>query len=238
VRKGLGGFVHKPPKQQSELVKRDECIQRRDTRIEILLELLRPTTYRQFAAGSKKHRFQTTPFEEAEVEAKIGALQDELPNEDEHWTFLIKLGCSEVPKCAPCKKALAPIRRWLFLIINSFMAVDYMIKNVSNFFKGVTDFLGSIDEPDYDEWEAVIERESLSCKQCGGVAPPVFGAENKYKCLYCSKRFSNSKHNIASKLLHKQDIQDGRIRREKEKQSHYDKVLSRIKEKNIDNVQG
>ena len=70
-------------KQQTELDRRNESIQQRDTRIEILEELLRLKTLQKFAASSEKHQHQITLFDEAEVEAEIDALREALPDEAE-----------------------------------------------------------------------------------------------------------------------------------------------------------
>jgi len=70
-------------RQQSELEQHEQTIQQRDTRIEILEELLRLKTLQKFAASSEKHRHQITLFDEAEVEAEIEALRDELGDDDD-----------------------------------------------------------------------------------------------------------------------------------------------------------
>ena len=56
-------------------------IRQRDTRIEILEELLRLKRIQQFAASSEKHFQQIQLFDEVELEADIAALCAELPDE-------------------------------------------------------------------------------------------------------------------------------------------------------------
>lgn len=58
---------------------RDAALRQRDTRIEILEELLRHKKVQQFAASSEKSSSQIILFDEAELEAGIDALRDQLP---------------------------------------------------------------------------------------------------------------------------------------------------------------
>lgn len=44
-----------------------------------------------------------------------------------------------------------------------------------------------------------VEQDSITCK-CGGLAVPVFDASNKYHCVKCGSRFSNSRHHIYETL--------------------------------------
>jgi len=44
-----------------------------------------------------------------------------------------------------------------------------------------------------------VEQDSITCK-CGGLAVPVFDASNKYHCVKCDSRFSNSRHHIYETL--------------------------------------
>lgn len=44
-----------------------------------------------------------------------------------------------------------------------------------------------------------VEQESITCR-CGGLAVPVFDANNKYHCVKCNSRFSNARHALESKL--------------------------------------
>lgn len=66
---------------QQQLASQEEAIQRRDARIEILEELLRHKKIQQFAASSEKLLSQIGLFDEAELEAKIDALSDQLPDD-------------------------------------------------------------------------------------------------------------------------------------------------------------
>lgn len=63
---------------QQQLASKEHAIQQRDTRIDLLEELLRLKTIQKFAASSEKQRDQITLFDEAETEAEIQALRDEV----------------------------------------------------------------------------------------------------------------------------------------------------------------
>jgi transposase len=66
---------------QQQLASKEEAIQRRDVRIEILEELLRHKKIQQFAASSEKQLSQIALFDEAELEVEIDALRDQLPDD-------------------------------------------------------------------------------------------------------------------------------------------------------------
>ena len=59
----------------SQLEQRDQAIQRRDVRIEILEELLRHKKIQQFAASSEKQLSQIALFDEVELEVEIDTLR-------------------------------------------------------------------------------------------------------------------------------------------------------------------
>ncbi len=67
----------------SQLEQRDQAIQRRDVRIEILEELLRHKKIQQFAASSEKQLSQIALFDEVELEVEIDTLRDQLPEDVE-----------------------------------------------------------------------------------------------------------------------------------------------------------
>ena len=68
---------------QQQLASKEQAIRQRDTRIDLLEELLRLKALQKFAASSEKHQNQITLFDEAEVEAEIDALREVLPDEAE-----------------------------------------------------------------------------------------------------------------------------------------------------------
>ena len=68
---------------QHQLNQRDQAIQNRDARIEILEELLRHKKIQQFAASSEKQPSQIALFDEAELEVEIDEQQDQLPDDVE-----------------------------------------------------------------------------------------------------------------------------------------------------------
>tara|TARA_R110002124_G_scaffold205895_1_gene372410 strand:+ start:1129 stop:1515 length:387 start_codon:yes stop_codon:yes gene_type:complete len=67
----------------SQLEQRDQAIQRRDVRIEILEELLRHKKIQQFAASSEKQLSQIALLDEVELEVEIDTLRDQLPEDVE-----------------------------------------------------------------------------------------------------------------------------------------------------------
>ncbi len=68
---------------QQQLASKEEAIQSRDARIEILEELLRHKKIQQFAASSEKQPNQIMLFDEAELEVEIDELRDQLPDDVE-----------------------------------------------------------------------------------------------------------------------------------------------------------
>lgn len=50
------------------------------------------------------------------------------------------------------------------------------------------------------QWKRLMKRHALSCNRCNRLAIPVYGTGNKYECLGCGRRFTNSTHNIAKEL--------------------------------------
>jgi len=69
--------------KEEALEQRDQAIEQRNARIAILEELLRHKKIQQFAASSEQSRDQVTLFDEAELEAGIEALRDQLPEDVE-----------------------------------------------------------------------------------------------------------------------------------------------------------
>ncbi|KAA8976587.1 IS66 family transposase [Halospina sp. K52047b] len=67
----------------SQREQHEQAIRQRDTRIDLLEEMLRLKTLQKFAASSEKHRYQVTLFDEAEVEAEIEALREEVGDDDD-----------------------------------------------------------------------------------------------------------------------------------------------------------
>ena len=68
---------------QQELVAKSAAVQQRDHYIQILEELLRWKRVQQFGASSEKSAHQIHLFDEAELEAEIDALRDQLPDDIE-----------------------------------------------------------------------------------------------------------------------------------------------------------
>lgn len=68
---------------QQRLADQEARIHQRDTYIQLLEELLRLKKAQQFAASSEKHAHQIHLFDEAELEAEIDALLDQLPDDVE-----------------------------------------------------------------------------------------------------------------------------------------------------------
>jgi Tfp pilus assembly protein FimV len=69
-------------KQRDQEVKqRDQEVKQRDHYIQILEELLRWKRVQQFGASSEKSAHQIHLFDEAELEAEIDALRDQLPDD-------------------------------------------------------------------------------------------------------------------------------------------------------------
>ena len=79
----IGDLQQQLSAKDEALAQRERAIEQRDTRIEILEELLRHKKVQQFAASSEKSREQIMLFDEAELEAEIDALRDQLPDDVE-----------------------------------------------------------------------------------------------------------------------------------------------------------
>lgn len=69
--------------KEAEIEHRDQVVRQRDNYIQILEELLRWKRVQQFAASSEKSTCQFHLFDEAELEAEIDALRDQLPEDVE-----------------------------------------------------------------------------------------------------------------------------------------------------------
>ena len=50
------------------------------------------------------------------------------------------------------------------------------------------------------KWKRMMKREALSCNNCNNSSVPVYGSRNKYECLGCGRRFTNTAHNIANRI--------------------------------------
>lgn len=79
----IRGLQQQLEAKEAELQQRDQAVKRRDNYISILEELLRLKKIQQFAASSEKRPDQITLFDEAELEAEIDALRDQLPDDVE-----------------------------------------------------------------------------------------------------------------------------------------------------------
>lgn len=69
--------------KDAEIHQRDQAVEQRENYIQILEELLRWKRTQQFAASSEKSACQFHLFDEAELEAEIDALRDQLPDDVE-----------------------------------------------------------------------------------------------------------------------------------------------------------
>jgi transposase len=67
--------------KSAEIQQRDQAIKQREHTIQILEELLRWKRIQQFGASSEKSAHQIHLFDEAELEAEIDALRDQLPDD-------------------------------------------------------------------------------------------------------------------------------------------------------------
>ena len=79
----IGDLQQQLNARDQALASKEQALQQRDTRIDLLEEMLRLKTLQKFAASSEKHRDQVTLFDEAEVEAEIEALRDEAGDDDD-----------------------------------------------------------------------------------------------------------------------------------------------------------
>jgi transposase len=67
--------------KSAEVQQRDQAVKQRDQYIQILEELLRWKRVQQFGASSEKSKHQIHLFDEAELEAEIDDLRDQLPDD-------------------------------------------------------------------------------------------------------------------------------------------------------------
>ncbi|KAA8980813.1 IS66 family transposase [Halospina sp. K52047b] len=79
----IGDLQQQLNARDQALASKEQALQQRDTRIDLLEELLRLKTLQKFAASSEKHRDQITLFDEAEVEAEIEALREQAGDDDD-----------------------------------------------------------------------------------------------------------------------------------------------------------
>lgn len=56
------------------------------------------------------------------------------------------------------------------------------------------------DQLNVKRMKDILKSESLSCNKCDGLSIPLYGSIDKYKCTKCGRQFSNSKHNIQTKI--------------------------------------
>jgi DNA-directed RNA polymerase subunit RPC12/RpoP len=84
------------------------------------------------------------------------------------------------------------------------MVIKFLKKAIS-VYSGIP--LHMIDsEAEEERKKAVIillKSESLSCNKCNGLSIPLYDSENKYRCIKCGRQFSNTRHNISSKIRRK-----------------------------------
>ena len=74
----ISGLQQQLAVKKVEIQQRDQAVKQRDNYIQILEELLRYKKIQQFAASSEKSPCQFHLFDEAELEAEIDALRDQL----------------------------------------------------------------------------------------------------------------------------------------------------------------
>ena len=75
----VAGLQQQLATQKAAIEQRDQDLEQRDQYIHILEELLRYKRAQQYGASSEKSRYQIQLFDEAELEAEIDALRDQLP---------------------------------------------------------------------------------------------------------------------------------------------------------------
>ena len=96
---------------QQQLASKEEAIQSRDARIEILEELLRHKKIQQFAASSEKQPNQILLFDEAELEIEIDELREELPEDvEEAARDAYRMAAAEEARAAAANQRFAPCR--------------------------------------------------------------------------------------------------------------------------------
>lgn len=73
------------------------------------------------------------------------------------------------------------------------------------FFSGLLDFVSSLETPEQSQQNDLlkkarklvaryVDQDSLTCRKCKGIAVPVYGTTNKYRCVKCGYRFSEASH--------------------------------------------
>lgn len=73
------------------------------------------------------------------------------------------------------------------------------------FFSGLLEFASSVKTPEERQKDELLKRarklvpdyikqDSITCKKCKGTAVPTYGTTNKYNCVKCGYRFSESNH--------------------------------------------
>lgn len=77
----VAGLQQQLASQEAALLERESQLKQRENYIELLEELLRLKQIQKFAASSEKLAHQIHLFDEAELEAEIEALRDQLPEE-------------------------------------------------------------------------------------------------------------------------------------------------------------
>ena len=78
-----------------------------------------------------------------------------------------------------------------------------LINGVTSFFKEKEN---ERENMKMKKMQDLLNTESLTCKKCNSTSYPVWGTKNKYRCLKCNNRFTNSNHDLISKSLDKFNI--------------------------------
>lgn len=81
------------------------------------------------------------------------------------------------------------------------MVFEYIGNIIDGYGNRVSNDKEMIDKQMVEILKPLLLQESLSCNRCNSIAIPIYGTVNKYKCTGCGRQFSNTKHNIESKLL-------------------------------------
>ena len=88
LRSVVEGLQQELATKSAEIQQRNQAVKQRDQYIQILEELLRWKRVQQFGASSEKSAHQIHLFDEAELEAEIDALRDQLPDDVEEASAL------------------------------------------------------------------------------------------------------------------------------------------------------
>lgn len=109
-----------------------------------------------------------------------------------------------------------------------------IVQRIKNFFKEVSDDMHKHKQKVIAEEVAMVkyfvEQESITCR-CKGLAVPVFDASNKYHCIKCNARFSNSKHHLYSTLAKKKIFTyDGNVFLKEKARNRYDLAVQQLKD--------